>query len=78
MYLSTNLIIKNLIYFIPIFLVFSIFLAELFILFVVIIFFIYQIKNKEYKIFLNKYFIFFYFGVLLINSIFSYDPSLSL
>ena len=39
MYLSTNLIIKNLIYFIPIFLVFSIFLAELFILFVVIIFF---------------------------------------
>ena len=79
MYLSTNLIIKNLIYFIPIFLVFSIFLAELFILFVVIIFFSYQIKNKEYKIFLNKYFIFFFifWCFLLINSIFSYDPSLS-
>lgn len=80
MSLSKNLIINNLIYFIPIFLVFSIFLAELSILFVAIIFITYQIKKKEYEIFFNKYFIFFFifWCFLLINSIFSYDPNLSL
>ena len=80
MSLSINLIINNLIYFIPIFLVFSIFLAELFILFIFIIFITYQIKKKEYKIFFNKYFIFFFifWCYLLINSIFSYDPNLSI
>ena len=80
MSLSINLIINNLIYFIPIFLVFSIFLAELFILFIFIIFITYQIKKKEYKIFFNKYFIFFFIFLcyLLINSIFSYDPNLSI
>ena len=80
MYLSTNLIIKNLIYLIPIFLVFSIFLAELCIFFIVIIFIFYLIKKKDYKIFFNKYFIFFFifWCFLLINSSFSYDPNLSL
>ena len=79
MYLSSDLIKKNLIYFIPFFLVFSIFLAELFILGTVIIFVYYQIRNKEYKIFFNKYFIFFLFFwcFLLINSLFSYNLNLS-
>ena len=79
MYLSSDLIKKNLIYFIPFFLVFSIFLVELFILGTVTIFVYYQIRNKEYKIFFNKYFIFFLFFwcFLLINSLFSYDLNLS-
>jgi len=80
MYLSTNLIIKNLIYFIPFFLVFSIFVAELVILSIFLFFVYHQIKKKEFDIFLNKYFIFFLFFwfYLILNSLLSYDLKLSL
>ena len=80
MYLSTNLIIKILIYFIPFFFVFSIFVAELVILSIFLFFVYHQIKKKEFDIFLNKYFIFFLFFwfYLILNSLLSYDLKLSL
>ncbi|MBK69579.1 MAG: hypothetical protein CMF54_07305 [Legionellales bacterium] len=65
---------------IPISLVFSIFAADLLVLITSVIFLISQIVNKKYKIFLNKYFVFFFiFWIyLILNSILSYDVELSL
>jgi O-antigen ligase len=71
---------KWFLYFIPISLVFSIFVADALVVLTLIFFIIYQIQNKSFVIFSNKYFIFFIFFwiYLIFNSIFSYDVNLSL
>ncbi len=70
---------KFLIYLIPLFLVFSIFIADLIVVSLLFIFLIYHLQTKNIKIFLNKFFIFFFcFWIyLIINSIFSYDIQIS-
>ena len=68
------------IYLIPISLVFSIFVADLLVSITAITFLINQIYKKNYKIFLNKYFIFFFvfWFYLILNSLLSYNINLSL
>ena len=71
---------KFLICLMPFFLVFSIFIADLIVVSLFFIFLIYHLQTKNIKIFLNKFFIFFFiFWIyLIINSIFSYDLEISL
>ena len=71
---------KRFIYLIPISLVFSIFVADALVSLVAILFVISQTYEKNYKIFLNKYFLFFFiFWIyLIINSFFSYNMDVSL
>ena len=80
MYFSLNKIIQFFIYFIPLFLIFSIFVADLLVLLVALFFLTNQLLNKNYKVFINKYFIFFFiFWIyLIVNALFSYDLNLSL
>ena len=70
---------KYIIFIIPIGLIFSIFIADFFLVLFSLIFFIDQIKKKNFKLFLNKYLIFFllFWIYLLINSALSFDPNLS-
>lgn len=80
MYFSPNKIIQIFIYFVPLFLIFSIFVADLLVVLISIFFLTYQLSCKNYKIFINKYFIFFFiFWIyLILNALLSYDVNLSL
>jgi len=80
MYFSLNKIIQIFIYFIPLFLIFSIFVADLLVLLIALFFLTNQLLNKNYKVFINKYFVFFFifWNYLIVNALFSYDLNLSL
>ena len=71
---------KWFIYLIPISLVFSILVADALVSLVAILFAISQTYKKNYNIFLNKYFLFFFiFWIyLIVNSFFSYNIEVSL
>ena len=70
---------RYLIYLIPLGLVFSIFFADLFLVLFSLVFLIHQIKNQNYKLFYNRFVIFFVFFwiYLIFNSIISFDPNIS-
>ena len=69
-----------LIFIIPFALVFSIFIADLTVIVLSFLFVLVVIQKKQFKLFLNEYFIFFFIFwlYLIINSFFSYNVEVSL